>query len=121
MTTLQRAELKAGPFRKLLDHIVSKHVTPKHTIDKLMSLKHIENICEEARIFCKLSAEGRPTIYISYDVSTWIVVEANRLGFPTRVERVNIYDDFTEYESCRVRELSAADPDGRTSEALNLN
>ncbi len=124
MENWTREQIKADPIMmEALEYILQFHKTPQHTVKNLMSLKDVPNVCETTRMFGVLPATGDSEgVYISYDFCTWIEPkDDNTFIFPTRVDAIQLYESFAEYESTRVRELSAADPDGRDNNALNLN
>jgi hypothetical protein len=122
METWTREQIKADPvLLKLLQLILSKHETPGHTIKHLMELMHVDNVCELTTQFLVLPAGKAPAVYLSYEFNTWIKVIDGKLTFPTRVEAINVFENFVEYEATRIKELSAAAPDDRDTESLNLN
>ena len=123
MHTWKREEIKADPvMSKLLKEILKIHKTPEHTARNLLHKQHIPDICELTTLYLVLPGENPgKTIYLCYDTSTWIRPEPTRIGFPTRVEAIIVFDDFVEYETDRVKRIGAADPDGRDASTLNLN
>lgn len=130
MITFQRAEIKADPaLNNLLVAILKHHKTPDHTVKHLIELKHVDDVCEVTTIFGKLpQAKSKGDfVYLSYEVSTWIKPldkpEPDQFPyhFPTRVESITLYENFVEYETTRVREISAAAADSRDTGSLNLN
>lgn len=123
MHTWTREEIKADEvLSKLLKVILAQHKTPEHTVRNLLHNQHIPDICELTTLYLVLPGDKKSkTIYLCYDASHWIRPEPTRIGFPTRVESITIFDDFVEYETDRVRRISAAPPEGRDDRTLNLN
>ena len=127
MERYTRAEIKSDEvLNKLLQLILSKHITPMHTVKNLMDLRHVPDICEETVMFAELPAEGEhKAIYISYEFSTWVdtTSDPNQIKFPTRVDAITLYEHFVEYETTRVKQLSNASREDSNSgpDVLNLN
>ncbi len=122
MMIIERAELKADPiWNKLMHVILRNHTTPSHTVKNLLNLRHIKNVCEETTKFVVVGDKEDGEFFISYDFATWIQPDEDPIRFPTRIERVRIFEDFVEYESTRVREISAAPPEGRDKSPLPEN
>ncbi len=124
MESWSREQIKADPvLMGALEYILSMHETPAQTIKHLRELAHVPNICTETKIFATLPhlpGSNSGAVYLSYEITTWIKKVEGGTAFPTRVERLTLYNDFIEYEATRVKELSSAPPEDRDN-SLNLN
>lgn len=124
METWTREQIKADEtMLEFMNMILQRHETPGHTVKNLVELMHVPNVCELTTAFGVLPGDdsGLKPTYFSYDFNTWIKSEGEKLIFPTRIESITLYESFIEYESTRVKEISAAHPDDRDAESLNLN
>lgn len=119
-----REEIKKDPVLfELLQHILKIHQVPDHTAKHLLSIQHIENICELTTLYLVLPGKVKgKDIYLSYETSTWIKPDKDKgFSFPTRVDAITMFEDFIEYETNRVKNISKAPPEGRDASTLNLN
>ena len=103
---------KDAVLSQLHQVILRSHKVADHTYKCLIENRHIKDFCEESRHFVLLP--GNPDLYIHYDIACWFK-EPN--GIQMKVESIAVYDDFVEYESSRIKQLS----ENKESEGLNLN
>lgn len=111
MVEFKRKEiLNDDSLKKLLSYLIINHKVAEHTRKCLLKNSHIKNFCEISRHFISISNE----IFIHYDVSSWY----NKIGGASiRIDSIGVYDDFIEFEVCRMKELS----NSNDSSIPNLN
>jgi hypothetical protein len=64
-----------------------------------MRIGMFKDFCEISRCFVMM--EGKPAIFIHYDVSSWY----HKDGASVRIDTIGVYDDFMEYEKARTHQL----------------
>lgn len=90
-------------FQKLHGSLKKAHVVSNHTRRILLKNKHVRDFCEEARHYTIL--QGPDPIYLHYDIASWL--KNNHVL--VRIESIGVYDNFMEFESCRLRALHSAE------------
>jgi hypothetical protein len=106
-----REELK-NDFACLIMLIQSIHKVSERVWDELFVFNvPVKGLCHTRMYFIIID-----TLYIKYEMDH-VIVDVDAKGIGRSLQSVTFYDDFTEYESARVRELGAA----RDQVGLNLN
>lgn len=113
MLIIERADLKNEPeFRDLFYLVKRQHEVADHTIKLLLENSHIENFCVQDKHFAVIDQNQ---FFISYDTNSWHSPPDQAV---VRINRVTIYDDYSEYESHRLKCLYAegtTSSDGRSN------
>lgn len=104
MTTFDRTWIKDQVIGELYSRVKQNHIVADHTKQNLLKNRHIKDIYEETRHFAVLQS-AKP-IYISYDTANWL--DDEQYAVLVRIERINVYETFLEYETTRMKELHSA-------------
>lgn len=112
-------EFQLHPVASQIHQVIKRqHVISEPTAKELMDKKHIKDYCVITRHFAILY--GSPDLWIHYDVSSWYKEVSGLPSAAIKIDSFVLYDNFIEYESSRVKELSAAKRQDRSG-GLNLN
>lgn len=80
-------------FGELHARIVKQHKVPDHTTKLLYDNRNTKNFCVLSRHFLILNEK----IFLHYDCSTWLKLDAVTATAPVRVDSIAIYNDVQEY------------------------
>lgn len=106
MVTIRRGKFLIDPvFRKLYEIIKRNHKVASHTEKVLIENQKTPGFTEIARHFSLLP--GRNPIYLEYEVESQLKSE-NIVN--VKFTLINIYDDYMEYETARMKSLHSGVP-----------